>query len=321
MAIRSLSDVTQTTHSPSQSPAFFEMEDMSRSEQLEVRAKKLSVEEAIVPPSDDIIINDVEISKPSADQQTVLIGQVHTYIYTHELSKELGNQRIVFPTFASHWAVLVTDKGSKSKFPRVYHLTFKDPGAAELTPPPGASREIQFTGALLDDVPDSAKAVGCTEYTHSQLMTIGQSMVKAFGSYHRVFWNCQHFARLYLHIITKGQAKFEEWTLGQTANLFLCAFLISAPVATTNKALATQKARQILSEFAHAASINYEDAVLRASDEAITLAQNLAIQDYQRNCPSEVQVKQGGTLQNILDTLIRIGERIKGTWSQGQDER
>ena len=285
---------------------------MSTTEQLQACARTLATEQAIAIAEDGSILESVQPQLPSAPEQTVSLSRVHTYVYTHELSKAIGTQRIVFPSFASHWAILVTDKGYELKYPRAYHLTFKDPAAALIKPPVDASREIVFMMNPLKNFPEGAKEVGTTRFSHAQLMEIGDAMIKAFGSYHRVFWNCQHFARLYLHVITNGKGQFEEWTLGQTTNLFLCAFLITAPVATTNKTLETQKARQIMEEFPDMGNTVDDDTVLKASDEAISLAQSLAIQDYERDHPSEVRVERVGGLKSILDTFAGLAERFSG---------
>ena len=285
------------------------MEGADAHQQLEAQAKRLAIEQAIRLPDDDgAILNSIQSELASCPEQTVSLGRVHTYIYTQELSKTISNQRIVFPSFASHWAVLITDKGSENKFARTFHLTFKDPAAAMLKPPPNTSREVVFMMHMLKDVPDNAKQVGTTRYNTAQLMEIGEAMIKAFGSYHRVFWNCQQFARLYLHVITEGKGQFEEWTLAQTTNLFLCAFLITTPIATTNKSLETQKARQILAQLSETSGELDDHIVLKASDEAISLAQNLAIQDFERNEPSMVRVEKVGAIQNILATFAGLAE-------------
>jgi hypothetical protein len=75
----------------------------------------------------------------------VAVGRVGTYIYERELSKKESNRRIVFLTFASHWAVMVFEQKSPTKYGFGYHLTFHDAAAAELSPPAGTSRAVEFT--------------------------------------------------------------------------------------------------------------------------------------------------------------------------------
>jgi hypothetical protein len=46
-------------------------------------------------------------------------------------------------------------------------------------------------------------------------------MIEAFGDYHRVFWNCQTFAKCYLEVICgkTARANFDTWTLSDTSNM------------------------------------------------------------------------------------------------------
>ena len=52
-----------------------------------------------------------------------------------------------------------------------------------------------------------------------------------------------------------------------------------------------------------------EQLVLEASDEAITLAQSLAIEDYARNQPSDVTVERRGPLRDMLNVLKEAIEK------------
>ena len=275
-------------------------------------------EEPIRMLPDSAILEDVRpsIPVPSGPLQHVSIGRVSTYIYRTEVSKTTGNMRVVFPTFASHWAVIVCEMDSPEEDGHAYHLTFREPAAAQLSPPPGTSREVVFTPMFLESMPEGMKEVGTTRFGHADRMRIGRAMIKAFGSYHRVFWNCQHFARLYLSVITDGMGGFDEWTLSQTSNLFLCAFVVTTPVATTKKNIETRKAKDILAQFPPAPSRVDEQIVLDASNEAITLAQRLAIEDYSRNHPNEVRVERRGPLRDMLD-LLKIVVETGYKWVAG----
>ena len=45
-------------------------------------------------------------------------------------------------------------------------------------------------------------------------------MIEAFGDYHRVFWNCQTFAKCFLQVICEeSTASFDAWTIADTSNL------------------------------------------------------------------------------------------------------
>ena len=65
----------------------------------------------------------------------------------------------------------------------------------------------------------------------------------------------------------------------------------------------TRKARDILAQFPIELSGTDERLVLEASDEAITLTQSLAIEDYARNRPNDVRVERRGTLRDMLNAL------------------
>jgi len=275
-------------------------------------------EEPIRMLPDSAILQDVRPSVPiqGGPLQSVSIARVSTYIYRTEVSKTNGNMHIVFPTFASHWAVIVCEMHSPGKHGMAYHLTFQEPAAAHPSPPADTSREVVFTSTPLKEMPEGMKEVGTTRFGHADRMNIGEAMIKAFGSYHRVFWNCQHFARLYLSVITDGIGGFDEWTLSQTSNLFLCAFIVTTPVATRNKKIETRKAKEILAQFPSAPSRADEQIILDASDEAITLAQRLTIEDYSRNHPSEVRVERRGPLRDMLD-LLKIVVETGYQWITG----
>lgn len=95
-----------------------------------------------------------------------------------------------------------------------------------------------------------------------------------------------------------------------TSNLFLCAFLITLPVATTNKSVEVQKANEILKQFSERRDYLDESRVLEASDQAITLARNMAIGDYMMNTVSDVRmrnVERGkGFIERILNVLTGL---------------
>lgn len=257
-------------------------------------------EEPIRVLDDSAILQGVKSITPATSGSLVSIGRVGTYIYRTEMSKTDSKRRIVFPTFASHWVIMVFESWSPNKHGHGYHLTFHDVAAAESSPPPGMSRAVKFTSIVMDTIPEGTKEVGTTRFTHQDRMIIGEKMIKAFGSYHRVFWNCQHFARLYLSVITDGLGAFDEWTFSQASNLFLCAFIITTPVALTNKTMEAKKAKNILEQFSSGSGTSNDQLILDASDEAITLAQHLAMEDYARNQPSEVRVERRGPLREML---------------------
>src|SRR5438552_2869344 len=117
-------------------------------------------EEPIRMLEDSTVLEDVRsiTPTPTGFLHNVSIGRVSTYIYRTEVSKvENSNKRIVFPTFASHWAIIVCELNSPSEYGHAYHLTFHDPARAELSPLAGTSREVKFTPMFLERIPEGMK--------------------------------------------------------------------------------------------------------------------------------------------------------------------
>ena len=253
---------------------------------------------------DNIVMTPVRPVIPSDvhGSHRVSLARVSTYVYRTEVGKSTTDEVIAFPTFASHWVIVVTEP-DRNRDGLGYHLTFRNVEDARRssTSQPG-SKGVKFTSYVLETIPDEVKEVGRTRFSHSQLMDIGRAMIRGFGSYHRVFWNCQHFARLYLSVITDGKANFDEWTSAQAANLFLCAFVVTSPVAKTNKMIESRRRRETLDNVGFRNGQVDEDAILRASDEAIDLAQELARADYERNEARSESVNKGWS---IVETIRR----------------
>jgi hypothetical protein len=285
-------------------------EERQPTAELEANATKFEEEEPTRMIEDGTVMDRVRpmLAKTRDKRQNVSLAQVSTYIYQTEMSKTIGNKRIIFPTFASHWTVIVSDT-EHSNVDLGYHLTFEEEAAAMSSPPANTSRRVIFSSMLLEQVPEGAKLVGTTPYDHQERMRIGKAMIEGFGTYHRVFWNCQHFARLYLSAITEGKGAFDEWTSGLTSNLFLCAFLITIPIAAMNKSMEIRKTEDILKGLCEGEEVD-QGRVLKASDQAITLARNMAIEDYRRNEASRVKMegpRRGrGFIAQALDWLRRV---------------
>ena len=161
----------------------------------------------------------------------VSIAQLHTYVQQMQKGHDSSwNPTVVVPAFASHWGIVV---GSQSGTQFLYHLVFTEAGE----PNPSSTvknDKIQFNAHHLTKPLSNTKLVGTTTYSVEELMMVGENMIKAFGNYHRVFWNCQTFAKCYLRVITGDHlADFDEWKVVDTSRLFMCAFIVGAPVATT----------------------------------------------------------------------------------------
>ena len=84
--------------------------------------------------------------------------------------------------------------------------------------------------------------VGLTRFLIPQITRIGREMIDAFGDYHLLFWNCQMFAKCFLRVISDDSGTtFDQWTSADVTNLFLCALVIPAPLATGLKSTEVTK--------------------------------------------------------------------------------
>lgn len=174
----------------------------------------------------DQIVEIVATNQGTGPQNPVFISSsVHTYVH-QVATAPIKIKGFVVPPFASHWAVIVEDNAGGAE---AYHLVFEDIRDAAIKPL-GKERAVKFDSYPLASIPNDAHQVGTTKFQHSKLKAIGRDMVKAFGTYHRVFWNCQIFAKCYLRVITGDhQSRFEEWTSSDVTNLFVCGFGVGAP--------------------------------------------------------------------------------------------
>ena len=166
----------------------------------------------------DQIIADVQsrCEPEELSAHPLSLSPVRTYVGDMKTLASGGFPGVVVPPFASHWGVVV---GSI-----LYHLTFREDSDAQSESGDSTrkGKPIQFTLALKspENIEDSP-IVGKTKYDHEGLIKIGRALLEAFGSYHRLFWNCQIFADCFLRLITDGANSFPEYTyILPTTNVF-----------------------------------------------------------------------------------------------------
>ena len=170
----------------------------------------------------------------------ITLLQVSTYVA--EAKEENAGCAYVHPKqppFASHWGVVVGDLTRGGAF--LFHLVLRGDGA---------TRRVEFKASIVNSKSDwiinaAVKPVGQTKYPVQELARIGEEMIETFGSYHLIFWNCQMFAKCYLHIITGDDTVFTQWTSADVTNLFLCALIVPMPLASTSKSNETRKMKQL----------------------------------------------------------------------------
>jgi len=158
--------------------------------------------------------------------------QVQSLVIESRIKPDVGTMYIApsLPPFASHWAVVVGDIDSRDGG-RLCHLVL-----AEFEGNMGVRWEDRCVyGQDTFIQRGQLTRLGYTKYHEYQLVTIGRRMIDEFGDYHTVFWNCQMFAKCFLRVITDDEAVWDKWTSADVASLFLCAFIIPAPLATTTR--------------------------------------------------------------------------------------
>jgi len=174
----------------------------------------------------------------------VALAPVYTYVHQLHKTPGAGSPSIVVPAFASHWGVVVGPPHRQY----LYHLLFVDDVGREKQDSTIQNEHIRFHVVKRSDQKPLPN-VGQTRYTLEQLDVLGMAMIREFGSYHKLFWNCQMFAKCYLRVITGDhKAKFDNWTSADTSRLFMCAFLVGTPFAATNKVEETDRAKQLVSK-------------------------------------------------------------------------
>lgn len=163
----------------------------------------------------------------------VSLSAVHTYV--HQLDKTTntwGSPSIIIPPFACHWGIVVGPSESQTLF----HLLLVEGAGEEVGTSRVENKYIRFHHTSLHEPLANTKYVGQTRYNTDQLNALGRAMIREFGNYHKVFWNCQTFAKCFLRVITgDDKVNFDSWTAADTSRLFLCAFLVGTPLATTRK--------------------------------------------------------------------------------------
>jgi len=204
---------------------------------------------------------------------------VHTFILQGHSKDVRLRKAIVVPSFASHWGVVVGVPGART----LYHLVFdKDEDIASDARPDsiiGRRRAVKLDYSAWNKDRDNAPTeyVGDTQYSHEQRIEIGNKLLEAFGSYHRVFWNCQAFAKCYLEIVcTSRAASFQTWTLADAASMVLCAFVVTAPLATTIKTVEIARIQNIIKAVQSTVPPSDEE-LEELSDRAIDILRSQAL--------------------------------------------
>src|SRR5579859_325698 len=233
----------------------------------------------------------------------------------------LGSASIApnMPPFAAHWGIVVGVPQTQLTA-LLLHLVLDedDDGTRSVML---AANYVSLNSKSIKGASE-IKQVGETRFTYPELIQIGEEMINAFGNYHLVFWNCQMFAKCYLRVITGSDAAFDHWTTADITNLFLCAFVVSAPMASASKSKEYRRIRQLREVGARTAKAQAgpdkqaqdaentvtEEELYKASDEAID-SMKKAIKD------DETYKKLFGPVKDSSDKL-RLIRSIKSFWQK-----
>src|SRR5947207_8615642 len=153
------------------------------------------------------VITEFRRRKPKLEESSprpIRLAPVRTYVGDGKTLSFGSFPGVVVPPFATHWGVLIGRT--------LYHLTFRDDDDAriEFNDCMGKGKPIQFTITLSSpEKVEKSPVVGETKYDHETLVAIGEALIHSFGSYHRLFWNCQVYAECFLCLITGGNSFIE----------------------------------------------------------------------------------------------------------------
>jgi|SRR5277367_3166098 hypothetical protein len=155
---------------------------------------------------DAVIAQVLEQLPPEASESRELkLRPVRSYVASGKTLASGKFSGIAVPSFAVHWGVVIGRT--------MYHLVFQNRADSDLewSDISRRGKPIQLAVHLWEEEPgcEDFPVVGKTKFGHEELVEIGERLIKAFGDYHRLFWNCQVFAECFLRIITaKGESDF-----------------------------------------------------------------------------------------------------------------
>lgn len=179
----------------------------------------------------DKVIQDsptlVKISPPiQTSDSKLFVVPIETYDTSMCGPLVTAAEAIVVPGIASHWGVVLEIQQPKGfTFRVLYHLMFNEWQDA-------STDDIHRKVALYFETVDTTfgTEVGTTRESMEGVYEIGKKLVKEFGSYHHVFWNCRVFMNCFLRILTKSDNDFYQYFPPERSKLFVPAFHLSADI-------------------------------------------------------------------------------------------
>jgi len=88
---------------------------------------------------------------------------------------------------------------------------------------------VRFQRDLVENIRRKCQQalIGETRYTSDDIMKIGKYLITKFGTYYKIFWNCQHFARILATVLTNGTINTDFFL---TTDRFIAGFLFRLPI-------------------------------------------------------------------------------------------
>jgi hypothetical protein len=201
------------------------------------------------------IINHIDEAFPTSAAESNRVQLVPVRTFVLHAGKDIRLSRgILVPSFASHWGVVV----GKEREYMLYHLVLiehQQPARKGRDTLAGKYKEVAFHWTQWNrEDKGTMTEVGHTRFSYGEIIAIGMfsfllsvsksvgnKMVDEFGDYHRLFWNCQTFAKCFLQVLCGPQAsaKFSSWTMAETSNMVLasCSCLSFRPCKHASKAV------------------------------------------------------------------------------------
>jgi hypothetical protein len=115
-----------------------------------------------------------------------------------------------------------------------YHLVFQYD--EDYNEPNG----VKFQRDLIENINRKCETsiIGKTIYSSNEIMKIGRYLITIFGEYYKVFWNCQHFARILTSVLTDG---LYDSSFFETTDKFIAGFLFRLPFTGSLTAMSILK--------------------------------------------------------------------------------
>lgn len=128
--------------------------------------------------------------------------------------------------------------------------------------------EFRFADARDFEIIKS-KDVGRTRFTPSQIASIGDMLIRNFGNYHRLFWNCQHFAECLMDLICGGEFESFDCTSSEMLQKVMFATIILSGTAATRKIQEKALQKVVVEKTMNDLEINEEPKSEQESDDVI----------------------------------------------------